>query len=171
MLLLVLGNINSFVQINCYDILGENDVKTEATLQVRLEQARECAPCLLVMRHLEALSQTTQAAEPGKGMETKTCGSLDNNFFFAEPAIVGVLKEALDNIQNGWRLTGYPVIVLGTTSESGRVPANLLSCFKQEVAFEVSRFYYWLIKVEHCHRRRTRANDWKSWSASSETTR
>jgi len=58
-------------QINCYDILGESDVKTEATLQVRLEQARECSPCLLVMRHLEALSQTTQAAEPGKGMETK----------------------------------------------------------------------------------------------------
>lgn len=106
-------------EINCYDILGESDVKTEATLQVRLEQARECTPCLLVMRHLEALSQTTQAAEPGK-----------------EPAIVSVLKEALESIQNGWRLTGYPVIVLGTTSESGRVPANLLSCFKQEVAFE-----------------------------------
>ena len=42
------------------------------------------------------------------------------------------------------------MIVLGTTGESGRVPANLLSCFKQEVAFEVSRFFFfWLIKVEH----------------------
>jgi len=93
---------------------------------------------------------------------------------FTEPAIVSVLKEALGNIQNGWRLTGYPVIVLGTTSESGRVPANLLSCFKQEVAFEVGLFspFLWLVKVEYCHRgrRQTRANDWKSWNASSETT-
>jgi len=69
---LVLRNLTwsiRFVQVNCYDILGESDVKTQATLQVRLEQARGCTPCLLVMRHLEALSQTTQAAEPGKGMK------------------------------------------------------------------------------------------------------
>jgi peroxin-6 len=45
-------------------------VKTEAMLEVRLEQARSCTPCLLVLRHLEALSQTTQAAEPGKGVTT-----------------------------------------------------------------------------------------------------
>jgi len=70
-----------------------------------------------------------------------TCDGLDNDSF-AEPAIVSVLKEALDNIQNSWRLTGYPVIVLGTTSGSGHVPANLLSCFKQEVAFEVSLFFF-----------------------------
>ncbi|KAF8964138.1 P-loop containing nucleoside triphosphate hydrolase protein [Flammula alnicola] len=106
-------------EVNCYDILGETDVKTEAILQVRLEQARGCTPCLLVLRHLEALSQTTQAAEPGK-----------------EPSIINVLRESLDNMQSSWKLTGYPVIVLGTTSESGRVPPSLLSCFKQEVAFE-----------------------------------
>lgn len=106
--------------MNCYDILGENDVKTEATLQVRLEQAKSCTPCLLVMRHLEAFAQSTQAAEPGK-----------------EPAIVNVLRESLSNMQTSWRLSGYPVIVLGTTSESGRVPASLLSCFKQEIVLEV----------------------------------
>ncbi|KAF9475323.1 AAA-domain-containing protein [Pholiota conissans] len=106
-------------EVNCYDIIGESDVKTEAMLEVRLEQARSCTPCLLILRHLEALSQNTQAAEPGK-----------------EPSIVNVLRESLVNMQSSWRLTGYPVIVLGTTSESGRVPPSLLSCFKQEIVFE-----------------------------------
>ncbi|KDR81364.1 hypothetical protein GALMADRAFT_239217 [Galerina marginata CBS 339.88] len=106
-------------EVNCYNILGDTDVKTEATLRVRLEQARDCTPCLLVLRNLEAFSQTTQAAEPGK-----------------EPAVVNVLREVLGDIQSSWKLTGYPVIVLATTSESGRVPPGLLSCFKREVNLE-----------------------------------
>ncbi|KAH9483816.1 Peroxisomal biogenesis factor 6 [Psilocybe cubensis] len=107
------------LEVNCYDIIGDTDVKTEATLRVRLDQAKECTPCLLVLRNLEALSQTTQAPEPGK-----------------EPVIANVLAECLNDIQNGWKLTGYPVIVLGTTSESGRVPKSLQSCFKQEINIE-----------------------------------
>lgn len=120
-ILFILSRLKTSTKVNCYDILGENDVKTEATLQVRLEQAKTCTPCLLVLRHLEAFAQSTQAAEPGK-----------------EPAIVNVLRESLSNMQTSWKLTGYPVVILGTTSESGRVPASLLSCFKQEISFEVS---------------------------------
>ncbi|KAF9557670.1 AAA-domain-containing protein [Agrocybe pediades] len=107
------------LEVNCYDIIGENDTKTEATLRVRLEQAQDCAPCLLVLRNLEGLCQTTQATEPGK-----------------EFVIANVLRECLEGIQAGWRLTGYPVIVMGTIRDSSRVPANLLGCFKHEIAFE-----------------------------------
>lgn len=65
---LCLGIYDIFpLKVDCYDILGETDVKTEATLRVRLEQARDCTPCLLVLRNLEALSQSTQVPEPGKG--------------------------------------------------------------------------------------------------------
>jgi peroxin-6 len=46
-------------QIDCYDLLDENLVKTEATLRVRFEQALSCTPCLIVLRHLEALSRTS----------------------------------------------------------------------------------------------------------------
>lgn len=54
-------------QINCYDVIGENDTKTEGTLRSRFEKAGTCSPCILVLRHLDALSQTTQALENGKG--------------------------------------------------------------------------------------------------------
>lgn len=56
-----------FIQINCYDVIGENDVKTEGTLRARFEKAGSCSPCILVLRHLDALAQTTQSPESGKG--------------------------------------------------------------------------------------------------------
>ncbi|KAH9056622.1 AAA-domain-containing protein [Lactarius vividus] len=106
-------------EVNCYDFLGENDTKTEGLLRVRFEQATSCSPCVLVMRHLEAFAQTTQPAEPGK-----------------DPVIVNVIKELFQDLYGSWRLTGYPILVFGTTTEPGRVPPNLVSCFKHEVDFE-----------------------------------
>jgi peroxin-6 len=48
-----------------------------------------------------------------------------------DPAIVNVIHYG------SWRLTGYPTLVFGTTTEPSRVPPSLLSCFKHEVDFEV----------------------------------
>ncbi|KAI9510375.1 AAA-domain-containing protein [Russula earlei] len=116
----VTGHLGMHVfETNCYDFLGENDTKTEGLLRARFEQAASCSPCVLVMRHLEAFTQTTQPAEPGK-----------------DPAIVHVIRELIQDLYGSWRLTGYPILVFGTTAEPGRVPASLLSCFKYEVDFE-----------------------------------
>ncbi|KAI0253906.1 AAA-domain-containing protein [Lactifluus subvellereus] len=106
-------------EVNCYDFLGENDTKTEGLLRARFEQATSCSPCVLVMRHLEAFTQTTQPAEPGK-----------------DPAIVSVIKESSQDLYGSWRLTGYPILVFGTTTAVGQVPPSLVSCFKHEVDFE-----------------------------------
>ncbi|KAF8270391.1 AAA-domain-containing protein [Lactarius quietus] len=106
-------------EVNCYDFLGENDTKTEGLLRARFEQATSCSPCVLVMRHLEAFAQTTQPAEPGK-----------------DPAVINVIKELFQDLYGSWRLTGYPILVFGTTTEASRVPPNLVSCFKHEVDFE-----------------------------------
>ena len=54
-------------QVNCYEIISESDIKTEGTLRARFDKAQNCSPCILVLRHIEALAQTTQAPEPGKG--------------------------------------------------------------------------------------------------------
>jgi len=53
-----------------------------------------------------------------------------------EPVLAKALHECIADMQKGWKLTGFPVITLGTTSEPGRVPMSILSCFKHEVAFE-----------------------------------
>ncbi|ETW85568.1 AAA ATPase [Heterobasidion irregulare TC 32-1] len=107
-------------EVNCYEIFGESDTKTEGILRARFEQAISCSPCVLVIRHMDAFVQSTQPIEPGK-----------------EPGVVSALKELINDLYGAWRLSGYPVIVFGTTSESTRVPASVLSCFKHEVTFEV----------------------------------
>ncbi|KAG6813100.1 hypothetical protein H0H92_013954 [Tricholoma furcatifolium] len=113
-------HLSSFTpQISCYDIIGENDAQTEGTLRARFDVAKECSPCVLLLRHVEALAQTTQALEPGK-----------------EPAIAKALHECILSAQEEWKITGYPVVILGTTSQPGQVPPNVLSLFKHEISFE-----------------------------------
>lgn len=131
--------------MNCYDFLGENDTKTEGLLRARFEQTTSCSPCVLVMRHLEAFAQTTQPAEPGKGESWSLSLASCMYQFFPDPAVVNVIKELFQDLYGSWRLTGYPILVFGTTSEPGRVPPNLVSCFKHEVDFEVRTFL-----ISHC---------------------
>lgn len=57
------------MEVNCYDLLGDTDTKTEATLRVRFDQAMNCSPCILVLRNLEALAGTTQNDGSGKGTQ------------------------------------------------------------------------------------------------------
>ncbi|KAF8491938.1 AAA-domain-containing protein [Gautieria morchelliformis] len=107
------------LEINCFDIIGENDVQTEGTLRARFDSAASCAPCVLTLRHIDALARTTQVLETGK-----------------EPSIASALQESILELARHRKLTGYPVIVVGTTSDPERIPASVLACFKHEVAFE-----------------------------------
>lgn len=127
-------------QVNCYDVISENDVKTEGTLRARFDKAQECSPCILILRHIDALVQTTQTLEPGKGNIAALF--LVNNFVdtLVDPALANALRECIADMQKAWKLTGFPVITFGTTSEFGRVPMSILSCFKHEVTFEACPF-------------------------------
>ncbi|KIJ27843.1 hypothetical protein M422DRAFT_235875 [Sphaerobolus stellatus SS14] len=107
-------------EISCFDLVGETDVQTEGTLRARFEKATSCAPCIFVLRHIEALARTTQVLETGK-----------------EPAIASALQECIADLGNHWKSTSYPVLVMATTSEPERVPASVLASFKHEIVFEV----------------------------------
>lgn len=54
-------------QVDCYDVIGDTDAKTEGTLQARFERAASCSPCILLLKHIDAFAQSTQGLEPGKG--------------------------------------------------------------------------------------------------------
>ncbi|KAF9451245.1 AAA-domain-containing protein [Macrolepiota fuliginosa MF-IS2] len=102
--------------VDCFNLIGENDVKTEGTLRARFEQAAACSPCILVLRNIEALAQTTQPLEAGKN-----------------PAIVNALRDCIAESIQSWKISGFPVIITGTTSDTSRVPLSILSCFKHEI--------------------------------------
>ncbi|KAL1947477.1 hypothetical protein VTO73DRAFT_14438 [Trametes versicolor] len=107
------------LEVDCYDVIGDTDAKTEGTLQARFERAASCSPCILLLKHIDAFAQSTQGLEPGK-----------------EPAIAEVLRDCIAGLQPSWNLTGFPVLLLGTTDSHDRVPPKILSCFKHEVLFE-----------------------------------
>ncbi|KAH9890705.1 AAA-domain-containing protein [Cubamyces lactineus] len=107
------------LEVDCYDVIGDTDAKTEGTLQARFERAASCSPCILLLRHIDAFAQSTQALEPGK-----------------EPAVGEVLRDCTASLQPSWNLTGFPILLFGTTDSHERVPPKILSCFKHEVVFE-----------------------------------
>ena len=48
-----------------------------------------------------------------------------------------VLQECLDGLLQSWRLTGYPLVVVGTTSNTQECSPGLLGCLKHEISVEV----------------------------------
>lgn len=55
------------MEVSCFDIAGETDAKTEGVLRARFERAAGCSPCMLLLRHVEALARKGQVLETGKG--------------------------------------------------------------------------------------------------------
>ncbi|KAI0806992.1 AAA-domain-containing protein [Fomes fomentarius] len=107
------------LEVDCYDVIGETDAKTEGTLQARFERASSCSPCILLLRHIDAFAQSTQGQEPGK-----------------EPAVAEALRDCIAGLQPSWNLTGFPVLLFGTTDSHERVSPKIMSCFKHEIVFE-----------------------------------
>ncbi|ANB12919.1 AAA family ATPase peroxin 6 [Sugiyamaella lignohabitans] len=44
-------------EIDCYSVTGDNDTKTIGTLRARLDRASTISPCLVVLRHIDALAK------------------------------------------------------------------------------------------------------------------
>jgi hypothetical protein len=49
------------------------------------------------------------------------------------------LRDAISKINTGVQQAGWPVIVVGTTSDEDKVPAEVLANFKQQVTIKVGR--------------------------------
>ncbi|KAF8738589.1 hypothetical protein AX14_010893 [Amanita brunnescens Koide BX004] len=99
---------------NCFEITGETDIETEGTLRFRFEQAISCAPCILVLRHIEAL------ANAADDIDSKNEGLKWS----------GILQECFEKAAGHWKVVGHPVVIVGMTSEPERVPSSIMSCFK-----------------------------------------
>lgn len=53
--------------MDCFDLLGETEHKTELQLKNRIDKAVTCSPCILLLKHLDALARKSQALETGQG--------------------------------------------------------------------------------------------------------
>lgn len=110
------------VEIDCFDLISDTDARTEGVLRARFAQASECAPCILLLRNIEALARKSQALETGQ-----------------EPPLATALQSCFDEL---WKLSSdasaetkpMPVAVFGTTSDPDKCPTGVLGCFKHEIS-------------------------------------
>ncbi|KAI5124021.1 hypothetical protein M0805_003853 [Coniferiporia weirii] len=107
------------LEASVYDIVGETEAKTEAQLREQFNLAKSCSPCILLLQDIDALAQTTQV-DPGK-----------------ESMLIPLFRECTNELDMNWKHTGYPVVVIATTSNAEHLPGSLFSVFKHEITFEV----------------------------------
>jgi hypothetical protein len=60
-------------QVDCYTLLQENSTHTENYLRGVFSQATGFSPCVLLLRHLEALMQIAQRLDSTQGATTRYC--------------------------------------------------------------------------------------------------
>lgn len=120
-------------EINCFAIVSENEANTEGSLRARIEMASSCAPCAIVIRHLDALSQSTPASEPGKGT-----------------TMSHALNDCLADVEAHMQFTGSQIFVIATASDTSKVPAILLSRFTNEFVLKAPTEAERSSIIHHC---------------------
>ncbi|KAI9034131.1 P-loop containing nucleoside triphosphate hydrolase protein [Hyaloraphidium curvatum] len=111
----------NYLEINCYDIAGDSEAKTETNLRDEWKLWEDACPVVVVMRNLEALSKMDKGEEvAGK-----------------QPHLATVLQDLfkrLPNIQLEHNLC--PLICVGTTSDPEKLPQAVRGCFRHELRID-----------------------------------
>lgn len=112
------------IELNCFDLIGDSDARTEGILRARCEQAASCAPAIVLLRHVDALARKSQSLETGQ-----------------EPTMASVLQDCVAGLKRASTSSEagsppLPIAVIGTTGDAERCPTGVLACFKHELAFE-----------------------------------
>lgn len=55
-----------------------------------------------------------------------------------EPLLATVLQECIENVRAAHASTGFPIMVIATTSDIDALPTSILGCFRHEVVVDVS---------------------------------
>ncbi|KAJ2554623.1 peroxisomal assembly protein [Coemansia sp. RSA 1933] len=110
-------------ELSCYDILSDTEDKTAKVLQMYFDNVRRYTPCIFHLRNLEALALATNAP-PGQ----ENADDLP---------IARVLETCIADISRVHRQSGFPIIVIATTSQSDKLPTSLATVFRHEVELSV----------------------------------
>ncbi|KAK9448935.1 P-loop containing nucleoside triphosphate hydrolase protein [Limtongia smithiae] len=101
--------------IESTDIAGDTDVKTLGTLIARLERARDCAPCVVLLRHLDAIAKKVAA-------ESSSVGGGD----LMGKKVLDAIKQQYSSGQNG-------LVVVATSSDIENLSEEARKAFNFEV--------------------------------------
>lgn len=101
------------LELNCYELVSDTDARTEGMLRAKFERAHECAPCLVLLQHIEVLAKKGQH-------ESQTA------------ALVKMLQRCMGEHERG----AAPLFFVGTTDDADKCPPTLLACFNQTLQLD-----------------------------------
>ncbi|KAJ2302493.1 peroxisomal assembly protein, partial [Coemansia sp. RSA 2704] len=87
------------------------------------QNAQRYTPCILHLRFVDALAQAANAP-PGQDIPE-------------DLPIARALKSCISNVSQAYRETGYPIIVVATSSQPDKVPTALAAVFRHEIELTV----------------------------------
>ncbi|KAI9101308.1 AAA-domain-containing protein [Phlyctochytrium arcticum] len=132
-----------FIEVNVYDIIGDTDIKTEAFLKIRCEKAAITAPCVLLLRNIDAL-----AKRAGNGQDVHE-----------EPPTTAVLAECIAMFAETAKSLGHPIMLVGTAEELDKVPTGMQALFRHQLLCESPSEEMRLSILEHLTRELSLASD------------
>ncbi|KAG8217400.1 AAA-domain-containing protein [Butyriboletus roseoflavus] len=117
------------VEINCFNILSDTTAKTEVLLREQVEIAMSCSPCLVVLRHADALNHSATTIV---GAEVSS--------------ILQALQQCIDDAS---KIQGQKCVLLGIVGQ-GKIPESISFSNEIEVKAlnEEERFYLLLEQVD-----------------------
>ncbi|KAK9454097.1 P-loop containing nucleoside triphosphate hydrolase protein [Dipodascopsis uninucleata] len=95
-------------EIDANDILSETDTKTLGFLKARIERASECAPCVILIQHIDAI-----------------CRKSENGSSFIYDKISEIIREHMNSNSNS--------LIVATTSEAESIAEEVRSIFNFEL--------------------------------------
>ncbi|KAJ2356292.1 peroxisomal assembly protein [Coemansia sp. RSA 2618] len=110
-------------ELSCYDILSDTEDKTAQVLQMYFQNARRYTPCILHLRSIDALAQASNAPP---GQDTPD-----------DLPIARVLKSCISSLGQAHHESGFPIIVVATSSQPDKLPTALATAFRHEIDMPV----------------------------------
>lgn len=115
------------MQVECYDIIGDTSAHLSGSLTAAAEKAVSAAPSILLLKHVEAVSQKNEAPNAANKASPAVKALED---------VVQVLNGNRSGADDHGATDRWPSVLIGLTE--GELEAGLAGLFKQEVELPVS---------------------------------
>lgn len=107
-------------EVSGYSILGDTDPKTIGILRGRLERAAQISPCLVLIKHLDALAKKSeQDGKEGAGI-TSNLLDIINEFSYKENLVIVATVADVDKLSESVRAKFKFELEIGVPSEAER---------------------------------------------------
>lgn len=107
-------------EVDCYSIIGDNDAKTIGTLRARLDRAANIAPCIVLLRHIDAIAKKSEQDGGDGGGIVSNLVDVFNDYCNRESFILSATVGDVEKLSEAIRSKFKFEVVVPVPTESER---------------------------------------------------